>query len=68
MDDVINEELQAQLKTTRENRDQFLRERDIARQLAYDLYSFIVTGAPYPYDALKKVELARGIGGYERPR
>jgi hypothetical protein len=68
------EDLQAQLKDVRQQRDEFLQQRNSARQLACDLAEYVkdpikavIKGIPSKTALLAKIDLARGIGGYDFP-
>lgn len=65
--------LEDTLKVCNDHKNEFLEQRDSARQLAYTLAEYIKAterGAQvaYPVDAIAQVDLARGVAGrYEFP-
>lgn len=65
--------LVSKMTMLREQRDQFLQERDNARQLALDLsgwvekYSGEFNATIYPSDLMKRVNLMKGVTSYGFP-
>ncbi len=71
--DALVDHLQAELSVALDRRDEYLQQRNAARQLAYDLAQALEywrrrTGLPQPQEKLMKVmDRALGKGGYAWP-
>ncbi len=67
------QQLESALQIARQQRDEFLQQRNSVRQIAFKLaeHAKMINkkwpDLPYPHSLIKKIDLARGVGAYEFP-